>query len=212
MEQGFQKCGKYDILRDVQILTPTKKGETGTKNLNKILQQILNPKSLNKSEREFGDFILREGDKVMQIRNNYDIYWESVDGKAYGSGVYNGDLGIINKITNDYVEVIFDDDKIVKYESNIIEELEHAYAITIHKSQGSEFPVVVMIITNGPPMLYTRNLLYTGVTRAKNLLIILGKEMLLSRMIENVDTKVRNTGLKYKLEKYIKIFSENSKL
>ena len=194
-------------MRDVQILTPTKKGDTGTKNLNKNLQNTLNPKSRLKNEREFGEFVLREGDKVMQIRNNYDIYWEGVDGKSYGSGVYNGDLGIVNKITPDYVEVIFDDEKIVKYESNIIEELELAYAITIHKSQGSEFPVGVMIITNGPPMLYTRNLLYTGVTRAKELLIILGKETLLSRMIDNIDTKKRNTGLKYKIEKYVGVFN-----
>ena len=194
-------------MRDVQILTPTKKGETGTKNLNKNLQNVLNPKSKFKNEREFGEFVLREGDKVMQIRNNYDIYWEGVDGKSYGSGVYNGDMGIVKKITADYVEVIFDDEKIVKYESNIIEELELAYAITIHKSQGSEFPVGVMIITNGPPMLYTRNLLYTGVTRAKDLLIVLGKEMLLSRMIDNIDTKTRNTGLKYKIDKYVGIFN-----
>ncbi len=194
-------------MRDVQILTPTKKGDTGTKNLNKSLQNVLNPKSKFKNEREFGEFVLREGDKVMQIRNNYDIYWEGVDGKSYGSGVYNGDMGIVKKISQDYVEVIFDDEKIVKYESNIIEELELAYAITIHKSQGSEFPVGVMIITNGPPMLYTRNLLYTGVTRAKDLLIVLGKEMLLSRMIDNVDTKKRNTGLKYKIDKYVGIFN-----
>lgn len=203
----YPKCGKYDILRDVQILTPTKKGDAGTKNLNKRIQEILNPKSKFKAEREFCDFILREGDKVMQIRNNYDIYWEGVDGKAYGSGVYNGDLGIVKKITNDVVEVIFDDEKVVKYESNIIEELELAYAITIHKSQGSEFPVCVIAITNGPPMLYTRNLLYTGVTRAKKLLIMLGKEPLVTRMIDNVDTRTRNTGLKYKLGKYLDIFS-----
>ena len=194
-------------MRDVQILTPTKKGDAGTKNLNKSLQNVLNPKSKFKNEREFGEFVLREGDKVMQIRNNYDIYWEGVDGKSYGSGVYNGDMGIVKKISQDYVEVIFDDEKIVKYESNIIEELELAYAITIHKSQGSEFRVGVMIITNGPPMLYTRNLLYTGVTRAKDLLIVLGKEMLLSRMIDNVDTKKRNTGLKYKIDKYVGIFN-----
>ncbi len=142
----------------------------------------------------------------MQIRNNYDIYWESVDGKSYGSGVYNGDLGIIKTVTQEYIEVIFDD-RIVKYETNIIEEIEHAYAITIHKSQGSEFPVVVMVITSGPPMLYTRNLLYTGVTRAKELLIIVGKEMVINRMIDNIDTKKRNTGLKYKLEKFADIFN-----
>ena len=142
----------------------------------------------------------------MQIRNNYDIYWESVEGKSYGSGVYNGDLGIIKTVTQEYIEVIFDD-RIVKYETNIIEEIEHAYAITIHKSQGSEFPVVVMVITSGPPMLYTRNLLYTGVTRAKELLIIVGKEMVINRMIDNIDTKKRNTGLKYKLEKFADIFN-----
>ncbi|MBQ9280316.1 MAG: ATP-dependent RecD-like DNA helicase [Clostridia bacterium] len=171
------------------------------------MQNVLNPKSKFKAEREFGELVLREGDKVMQIRNNYDIYWEGTDGRSYGSGVYNGDLGIVTRVTSDFVEVVFDDDKIVKYESNIIEELEHAYAITIHKSQGSEFKVVVIIITNGPPMLYTRNLLYTGVTRAKDFLIILGKEHLISRMIDNVDTKSRNTGLKYKLEKYSNIFT-----
>lgn len=187
-------------------MTPTKKGDTGTRNLNKKLQQILNPKSPMKKEREFGEVTFREGDKVMQIRNNYDAYWESVDGKNYGSGVYNGDLGIIRTVTQDYIEVVFDD-RIVKYETNIIEEIEHAYAITIHKSQGSEFPVVIMIITNGPPMLYTRNLLYTGVTRAKELLIILGKENVFNRMIDNVDTKKRNTGLKHKLEKYMDVFN-----
>ncbi len=174
--------------------------------MNKRLQEALNPKGKFKAEREFGDFVLREGDKVMQIRNNYDIYWEGIDGKAYGSGVYNGDLGIVKKVSNDYVEVIFDDEKLVKYESNIIEELELAYAITIHKSQGSEFQVCVMAITNGPPMLYTRNLLYTGVTRAKSLLVMLGKEHLITRMIDNVDTRIRNTGLKYKLGKYMEIF------
>lgn len=166
----------------------------------------MNPKSPTKGEREFGEVTFREGDKVMQIRNNYDIYWEGVDGKSYGSGVYNGDLGIIKTVTQEYIEVIFDD-RIVKYENNIIEEIEHAYAITIHKSQGSEFPVVIMVITSGPPMLYTRNLLYTGVTRAKELLIIVGKEMVINRMIDNIDTKKRNTGLKYKLEKFADIFN-----
>ena len=206
MEQDFPKCGSYDILRDVQVLTPTKKGEAGTKNLNLELQKILNPKSQFKREKEYGSIIFREGDKVMQIRNNYDVYWESIDGKNYGSGVYNGDLGIINRITEDYIEVIFDDEKIIKYESSVLEELEHAYAITIHKSQGGEFPVVVMPITNGPTMLFTRNLLYTGVTRAKNMLIILGKEMILSNMIKNNETKSSNTGLVYKINKYQELF------
>lgn len=178
----------------------------GTKSLNKELQKVLNPKSPFKSEKEFGDIIFREGDKVMQIRNNYDLYWESSDGKNYGSGVYNGDLGIISKIQNNTIEVVFDDEKVVKYDTGVLEELEHAYAITIHKSQGSEFPLVVMPITNGPPMLYTRNLLYTGVTRAKSLLIIIGKESIVNYMINNNDTKKRNTGLKQKMDKYLEMW------
>jgi len=168
----------------------------------------LNPKSPFKREKEYGSVVFREGDKVMQIRNNYDAYWEGIDGKSYGSGVYNGDLGTIHKITDNEIEVVFDDERIVKYESSVLEDLEHAYAITIHKSQGGEFPVVVMPITNGPPMLYTRNLLYTGVTRAKKMLIIIGKESMVRFMIHNCDTKTRNTGLIYKLKKYQEIFDE----
>lgn len=187
------------------MLTPTKKGTMGTKNLNKELQKILNPKSKLKIEKEFGEVVFREEDKVMQIKNNYDLYWETIKGNGYGTGVFNGDLGIINKIDGNIVEVIYDDEKIVKYEGNL-EELEHAYAITIHKSQGSEFPVVVMPITNGPPMLYTRNLLYTGVTRAKKFLIILGKESIVNYMISNNNTKSRNTGLKEKMSKYLEIW------
>ena len=187
------------------MLTPTKKGTMGTKNLNKELQKILNPKSKLKIEKEFGEVVFREGDNVMQIKNNYDLYWETIKGNGYGTGVFNGDLGIINKIDGNIVEVIYDDEKIVKYEGNL-EELEHAYAITIHKSQGSEFPVVVMPITNGPPMLYTRNLLYTGVTRAKKFLIILGKESIVNYMISNNNTKSRNTGLKEKMSKYLEIW------
>ena len=190
----------------MQILSPTKKGIMGTKNLNKELQKVLNPKNSFKNEKEFGEIIFREGDKVMQIKNNYDMYWESINGANYGSGVFNGDLGIISKIQNNVIEVIFDDEKVVKYENSVLEELEHAYAITIHKSQGSEFPVVVMPITNGPPMLYTRNLLYTGVTRAKKFLLVLGKESVVNYMINNNDTKARNTGLKQKMNKYLEIW------
>lgn len=206
--QRLLKYGNYDPIQDIQVLTPTKKGDSGTRNLNKALQNVLNPKSQFKNEKEFGNVIFREGDKVMQTKNNYDIYWESKDGKAYGSGIYNGDMGIINKIADEGIEIIFDDDKVVEYDATNIEELEHAYAITIHKSQGSEFPVVVMPILNGPPMLYTRNLLYTGVTRSKQLLVIVGEEYIIKQMIENNNTKRRNTGLKYKLEKYMQIFQK----
>ena len=187
------------------MLTPTKKGTMGTKNLNKELQKILNPKSKLKIEKEFGEVVFREGDKVMQIKNNYDLYWETIKGNGYGTWLFNVYFGFINKIDGNIVEVIYDDEKIVKYEGNL-EELEHAYAITIHKSQGSEFPVVVMPITNGPPMLYTRNLLYTGVTRAKKFLIILGKESIVNYMISNNNTKSRNTGLKEKMSKYLEIW------
>ena len=178
----------------------------GTKSLNKELQKVLNPANKMKNEKVFGEVVFREGDKVMQVKNNYDLYWESIKGDSYGSGVFNGDLGIINKIDNSVIEVIFDDEKIVKYESSVLEELEHAYAITIHKSQGSEFPVVVMPITSGPPMLYTRNILYTGVTRAKKFLIILGKESIVNYMISNNNTQSRNTGLKQKMNKYLEIW------
>ncbi|MBQ9267640.1 MAG: ATP-dependent RecD-like DNA helicase [Clostridia bacterium] len=205
MENKFKD---YDKLKDIQVLTPTKKGDTGTRNLNKELQALLNPKNSFKKEKEFGEIVFREGDKVMQIRNNYDVYWESKDGKSYGSGIYNGDLGIIDMISEDGVRVIFDEDKVVLYEGSVLEELEHAYAITIHKSQGSEFPVVIMPIISGPPMLYTRNLLYTGVTRAKELLIVVGNENVVKYMINNANTKNRNTGLKYKLEKYMQIFND----
>ena len=204
--QRLLKYGNYDPLQDIQVLTPTKKGDSGTKSLNKELQNVLNPKSQFKNEKEFGNVVFREGDKVMQTKNNYDIYWESKDRKNYGTGIYNGDMGIINRISNDEIEIIFDDDKVVEYDVTNIEELEHAYAITIHKSQGSEFPVVVMPILNGPPMLYTRNLLYTGVTRAKQLLVVVGEEQIVKRMIDNNNTKSRNTGLKFKLEKYMQIF------
>lgn len=132
----------------------------------------------------------------MQIRNNYDIYWEGTDGKSYGSGVYNGDLGIIRKITSEEIEIIFDDDKIVKYESNIIEEIEHAYAITIHKSQGSEFPVVIIPILAGNPKLYNKNLLYTAVTRAKKMVVLIGKSGNIYYMINNKYSVERKTLLK----------------
>lgn len=202
------KYGDYDSIQDIQVLTPTKKGETGTKNLNKELQKVLNPAKISKKEKSFGDIIFREGDKVMQIKNNYDLYWESCDKKTYGTGVFNGDMGKITKITDENLEVTFDDERIVIYDGSTLEELEHAYAVTIHKSQGSEFPVVVMPIVSGPPMLYTRNLLYTGVTRARELLVVIGQENMVQYMINNSNIKERNTGLKYKLEKYMQIFSK----
>ena len=144
------KYGNYDSFKDIQVLTPTKKGESGTRFLNKELQNVLNPKSALKKEIEYGGVVFREGDKVMQIKNNYDLIWESLDGKNYGSGIYNGDMGIISKVLDEGIEVVFDDEKHVVYENANLEELEHAYAITVHKSQGSEFPAVVMPIISRP--------------------------------------------------------------
>ncbi len=209
VSKRLKAYGNYDMFNDIQVLTPTKKGESGTKLLNRELQNILNPKNALKNEKEYGSVIYREGDKVMQIKNNYDLVWESIDGKNYGSGIYNGDIGVIHKITDDIIQVVFDNDRLVNYDTSSLEELEHAFAITVHKSQGSEFPVVIMPIIPGPPMLYTRNLLYTGVTRAKELLIIIGNKNTVFNMIDNNNIKRRNTGLKYKLEKYFNIFSNN---
>ena len=202
------KYAHVDALQEIQVLTPTKKGDSGTRNLNKELQKVLNPESKSKKEKEYGNIIFREGDKIMQTKNNYDIYWETKDGKHYGTGIFNGDMGIISRIFGDNIEVIFDDDKVVEYDATNLEELEHAYAITIHKSQGSEFPVVVMPILNASPLLYTRNLLYTGVTRAKELLVIIGEEAIVRGMIANNSLKKRNTGLQKKKKKYMQLFQK----
>ncbi len=210
VSERLKNYGNYNPIADIEVLTPTKKGESGTYYLNKELQNVLNPTSKFKAEKAYGGVTFREGDKIMQTKNDYDLVWESLDGKSYGSGIYNGDIGIINKISDEGFEIIFDEDKKVTYDSSNIDEIEHAYAITIHKSQGSEFPVVVMPIISGPPMLYTRNLLYTGVTRAKELLVIVGQPNVINGMIDNNNIKNRNTGLKYKLNKYFEIFKNGS--
>lgn len=186
--------------KDSQIITPTKKGELGTKTLNKLLQEKYNPYEDYKVEKKFGDVIFREGDKVMQIKNNYDIMW--IKGTEIGSGIFNGEMGILEEIdtSEGKIKIKFDDDKIALYEYADLEQLEHSYAITVHKSQGSEFGEVIFPILNAAPMLLTRNLLYTGMTRAKNRLIMLGNVNTIKFMINNVNTKKRNTGLKYKLE------------
>lgn len=186
--------------KDSQIITPTKKGELGTKTLNKLLQEKYNPYEDYKIEKKFGDVIFREGDKVMQIKNNYDIIW--IKGTEISSGIFNGEMGILEEIdtSEGKIKIKFDDDKIALYEYADLEQLEHSYAITVHKSQGSEFGEVIFPILNAAPMLLTRNLLYTGMTRAKNRLVMLGNANTIKFMINNVNTKKRNTGLKYKLE------------
>ena len=196
--------GNFDKLKDIQVICPSKKGDVGTKNLNKCLQFTLNPKSNNKNEKTFGQTIFREGDKVMQTKNNYDVVWEKEDGTV-GVGIFNGDLGYITNINKESgeIEVLFDDGKKVVYTSSVLEELDLAYAITIHKSQGSEFEAVVIPVVKGPPMLYTRNLLYTGVTRAKKMLVAVGDKQQIYNMVDNVNERKRTVGLEYKLKNNI---------
>ena len=201
--ERLKNYGNYDFLKNIQVITPTKKGELGTKELNKILQQTVNPSSETKSEKKYGDSIFREGDRIMQIKNNYDIYWERKEPYfESGSGVFNGEFGNISLIDdfNKQVKIRFDDDKEVWYQYNELEQIEHAYAITVHKAQGSEFDVVIMPISQTAPMLLTRNLLYTGMTRARKLLIVIGNKNIIDFMINNADNKLRNTGLAYKLK------------
>ena len=178
----------------IQVITPTRKGAAGTEALNLLLQAALNPPAADKAERKFRDAVFREGDKVMQIRNNYDLTWNE-DGKER-FGIYNGDIGVIEKIYDrqSYMMINFDGRE-VKYGFDLLDDLEHAYAITVHKSQGSEYPFVVMPLTDFPPMLMTRNLLYTAVTRAKTMAVLIGREDALARMVENDRETVRYTGL-----------------
>ena len=188
---------KYDI----QVLTPSRKGELGVENLNKILQQYINPPAPNKREKQWGEMIFRENDKVMQIKNDYQMEWKIVTKKGLtikeGSGVFNGDCGIIREI-NEFagtVTVEFDEGKIVEYTGATLEELELAYAITIHKSQGSEYPAVIIPLLNAPRPLLNRNLLYTAVTRARKCVTIVGSEISVNEMIQNESEMKRNSGL-----------------
>ncbi|KPU44727.1 ATP-dependent RecD-like DNA helicase [Oxobacter pfennigii] len=196
-----------DPQKYIQVLTPMRKGVCGVNNLNIRLQEILNPKSPDKDEKKIRDCILRSGDKVMQIKNNYNIKWDRIAGYGddEGKGVFNGDLGYIEYIDNENnnISVIFDDERRVIYEAINFEELELAYAVTIHKSQGSEFPVIVMPAVWGPPMLMTRNLLYTGITRAKEMVVIAGSRKVLAGMVDNNRITKRFSGLKHRMEKLI---------
>ena len=200
----LKNFGDYEFFKNIQVITPTRKGTLGIKELNKALQDVLNPASPSKREKHYGEYIFREGDKVMQIKNNYDIGWKNKNNsKIVGQGIFNGELGIIKSIdsTDKIIKIEFDDEKEAEYEFSNLEELDLAYAITIHKSQGSEFDVVILVISSSSPKLLTRNLLYTGITRAKKLLIVIGSGKILEFMIQNVHTKTRNTGLKEKLKR-----------
>ena len=197
---------KFDKLKDIQVLTSMRKGDLGVNNLNIELQKYLNPPNKYKQEEEFAKRIFRVGDKVMQIRNNYTRKWETEDKSESGEGIYNGDIGYIFHIDKDKktVYVLFDKVKLSAYKYDELDELDHSFCTTIHKSQGSEFPVVVIPIVWAPPMLLSRNLLYTAVTRAKKLVVLVGDVRYLEQMIKNNRINDRYSNLSYKLNKFIK--------
>jgi len=195
-----------DMLQDIQVLTPMRKTALGVASLNKLLQQRINPPSPQKREREFGTNIFREGDKVMQIKNNYTAAWGIYDQDGYciesGEGIFNGDIGTILDIDEDdrSLAIIFDDNRVVIYEPIRLNELELAYAVTVHKSQGSEYRVVVIPVFNGPYMLLSRNLLYTAITRARELVVLVGIPEILNRMVDNNHVVNRYTALARRIQ------------
>ncbi len=186
---------------EIQVLSPTRKGAVGTGNLNSILQAALNPQSPDKKEKQFGDYTFREGDRVMQIRNNYDILWKKTDGSTVGTGIFNGDVGIIQSIDpgSEMMTILFDDRE-AEYDFTQLNELEPAYAMTVHKSQGSEYRAVILTAWNGSPYLLSRSILYTAITRARELLIIVGREETVAVMTRNAKKNRRYSGLKLRLQ------------
>lgn len=201
-----------DKLKDIQILSPMRRGELGVTSLNLKLQDALNPKNNHKVEEKFSNRILRVGDKVMQVRNNYEKSLEDEFGEEISKGVYNGDIGYIHHIDkpNKEVFVIYDDEKIAVYDYDELDEIEHCFATTIHKSQGSEFPVVIIPITWGPPMLLNRNLIYTAVTRAKRMVVLVGEFRYLEQMIRNTNVNTRFSYLDNRLKKLGEFIEDQS--
>lgn len=197
----------WNKAQHIQILSPMRKGNLGVINLNKKLQEILNPKLPGKGEKEFRELIFRTGDKVMQIKNNYTIKWTRVSGNGEneGVGVFNGDVGYIEVIDeeNDHVVVVFDEERKVIYDNASLDELDLAYAVTIHKSQGSEFPVVIIPAFMGPPLLMNKNLLYTGITRAKQMVVLVGAVKAVQFMIGNNRSFERYSALKWRISNII---------
>ena len=186
---------------EIQVLTPMRKGELGVERLNQVLQHYLNPASSEKTEKEVRGTLFREGDKVMQIKNNYRLEWQIKSPKGFvreeGIGVFNGDMGILREINtfSEKAVVEFDEGKIAEYSYSMMDELELAYAITIHKSQGSEYPAVVMPLFTGPAVLFNRNLLYTAVTRARKCVTAVGLSSTVKQMVLNNNELKRYTGL-----------------
>ena len=202
---GYVKATPFDI----QVLTPMRKGELGVERLNNALQKALNPASADKREKEYHQSIFREGDKVMQVKNNYQLSWEikSIYGitTQSGTGVFNGDAGIIKEINlfSEHLVVEFDDNRLVDYSFSQLDELELAYAVTIHKSQGSEYPAVVLPILDGPRLLFNRNLLYTAETRAKSCVVIVGSEKTVKYMIDNKSEQSRFSRLSEQIRELV---------
>ena len=201
---------------EIQVLTPMRKGALGVNRLNEVLQSVLNPPADGKREVQRQDVTFREGDKVMQTRNNYQIEWEirgnygmKVDG---GNGVFNGDCGVIRSIDAkaEIVTVCFDEEKIVEYPFSDLEDLEPAYAVTVHKSQGSEYPAVILPLLSGPASLFNRNLLYTAVTRARDCVVILGSRQAVAAMTANVRENLRYTGLKERIHEIFAVTEPNT--
>ncbi|MBE7037802.1 MAG: ATP-dependent RecD-like DNA helicase [Ruminococcaceae bacterium] len=192
---------KYGVDKfDIQVLSPCKKGIAGIFNLNNILQEAINPFDEKKAQKEYGDIIFREGDKVMQNKNNYDIKWVDINTSEEGTGVFNGDVGYILSINHTFKTVsVMMDDRCVKYDFKDLEELDLAYAITVHKSQGSEFKIVIIPVYDGPYMLVNRNLFYTAVTRAKDVVVLVGSENIIKKMVDNNKKMQRFSGLYEKL-------------
>ncbi|MDB3085991.1 ATP-dependent RecD-like DNA helicase [Clostridioides difficile] len=204
VNERLPKFYKVDKLKDIQVLSSMRKGELGVTNLNIELQKYLNKKEKFKVEESFSKRLFRVGDKVMQVKNNYTKKWETEDQKESGEGIYNGDIGYVYHIDKDKktIYVLFDQTKIVSYLYDELDEIDHSFCTTIHKSQGSEFPIVVLPITWAPPMLLSRNLLYTAVTRAKKLVVLVGDVKYLEYMIKNNRVNQRYSNLGYKLNKF----------
>ena len=197
IEAGFDFVHSAD---DIQVLTPTKRGMLGAPSLNAMLQEVINPPAEDKAELRIGSVTFREGDKVMQLKNNYGAEWRTDYLSTEGEGVFNGDMGIVEAIdAEDKTMTVRMDDRVIEYAGDMLDEIDLAYAVTVHKSQGSEFPAVVIPVLNFPPMLMTRNLLYTAVTRGKKLVIIVGSPARVRAMIDNNRADGRYTGLKWRL-------------
>ena len=182
----------------IQVLSPTRRRGTGTKALNQVLQAALNPPLEGKGERRFGDWVFRAGDRVMQVRNNYDILWREEGGTDSGMGMFNGDIGVIRSIEKEIITVDFDG-KVVEYAPDMLGELEPAFAVTVHKAQGSEYRAVILAALEGAPFLMTRGVLYTAVTRARELFIVVGDPAAVAGMVNNNRQTRRYSGLRARL-------------